>query len=192
MHLAGWRVLKHFLKKKEIFSLISFHLYLSSFSLLSSLFIFSFIFSCLLSLLSSLFSSLDLLFSCLVSPLSSSLAFLSCLVFSSLVLSLFLCLSLCLSLFVLVTVCCCGGCCCVVCVCRCGRGVLHVLRDVRTARLSAPQRLVRSLQFVWHCVSLWLVSLSSLFSWLIIALLFGAVDADTPLRRKALFDNGGA
>ena len=32
--------------------------------------------------------------------------------------------------------------------------ILHVLRDVRTERLSAPQRLVRSQRFVSHRVSL--------------------------------------
>ena len=70
--------------------------------------------------------------------------------------------------------------------------ILHVLRDVRTARLPAPQRLVRSYEFVSHRVSLWPVSSLSLFFWSIIDLLFGSVDADAPLRRKALFDKGGA
>ena len=81
-------------KKKEIFSFISFHLYLSPFSLdaLIFSFVFSFMFSFILSplsLLSSLFSSLDWIFSSLVFHLLSSCLRLlpSCLVLSRLVLS---------------------------------------------------------------------------------------------------------
>ena len=60
--------------------------------------------------------------------------------------------------------------------------ILHVLRLVRTTRVSVPQRLVRSWRFVSHRVSLWCVFFSSLFSRWIIDMLFGSVDAHTPLR----------
>ena len=112
-----------------------FHLYLSSFSLSSSLFFFilSLLLSCFFSLLvfSFLFSSLlfHLLLSFLVSPLPSSRffsflvsssLFLSCLVSLSLSLSVSVCLCLSLSLFrslsVSVSVWCCVLWCCVVCV----------------------------------------------------------------------------
>ena len=110
IHLAGLRVLKHFLE--------FFHLFPSR-----PLFKFSFIFSLLLSLVSisllsslSLFSLLFHLLCCLSSFIFSCLLVLSRLLSSCLVslsLSLFLCLS------VPVSMCCCG----VVCV-WCGRGTL--------------------------------------------------------------------
>ena len=144
IHLAGLRVLKHFLEKKITFSFhflchlslllhpvssFLFHL-LSSFSscLFSSLALLS---SCLLS------SLLSLLFSCLesslvfLSPSSLSCLVLSCTVFSCLVLSLFLCLCLSLvsvsvlSLSLSLSLCLRVMLCVVLCgVCRCGRGVV--------------------------------------------------------------------
>ena len=128
IHLAGLRVLKHFLEKNHLYLFISPFILSLFFFILSLLFsfIFSLLFrpvsSCLAHslFLSSLFSSFDLLLSCLLfSSLVFSFLYLSCLSFSvSLCLSLFLSVSLCfclsLSLCLSVSVSTCGT--------TCGRG----------------------------------------------------------------------
>ena len=70
---------------------------------------------------------------------------------------------------------------------------LQVLRNARPAHSLAPQRLVRSCLSVSHRVSFWSVSVSvSVFPFDRWFVMFGSVDADAPVQRKALFDNGGA
>ena len=56
---------------------------------------------------------------------------------------------------------------------------LQKLRDIRTARLSASQRRIRSWRFVSRCVSSWCVSFLSQFSLLDIVSSSGSLDTET-------------